>query len=109
MLASLSFGFTQLTEASTVIPAAQKQQIAATLETDAEIMSTTRLAAQIEGQPPEVEVAVPAINEEARDRSLQVSRLVPVLASLLGLGASMRMIRLPDVKPSASMEGLDLG
>ncbi len=44
MLAALSFGFTQLTEDSTVIPPAQQQQIAATLEEDAEVMSNTALA-----------------------------------------------------------------
>ena len=101
MLAALSFSFTNLTEASTVIPAAEQQQIAAALEDDAEIMSTTALAEQITGQPPEVEAEVLAINDEARNRSLQVALLVPLLATVLGLGNSFRMIRLPDVTPSA--------
>jgi MFS family permease len=109
MLAALSFSFTNLTESSTVIPAAQQQQIAAALEEDAEVMSNTALAEQIVGQPPEVEAAVLEINDEARNRSLQVALLVPLLASLLGLGNSFRMLRLPDVKPSANLEGLDLG
>ena len=109
MLAALSFSFTRLTADSTVIPPAQQQQISAALETDAEVMSTTALAEQIVGQPPEVEAAVLAINEDARNRSLQVALLVPVLAALLGLGNSFRMLRLPDVKPSADLEGLDLG
>ena len=109
MLAALSFSFTNLTENSTVIPAAQQQQIAAALETDAEVMSNTALAEQIVGQPPEVEAAVLEINDEARNRSLQVALLVPLLATLLGLGNSFRMMRLPDVKPSAAIEGLDLG
>ena len=109
MLAALSFSFTNLTENSTVIPPAQQQQIAAALETDAEVMSNTALAEQIVGQPPEVEAAVLEINDEARNRSLQVALLVPLLATLLGLGNSFRMMRLPDVKPSAAIEGLDLG
>ena len=109
MLASLSFTFTSLTESSTVIPPAQQQQIAVALEEDAEVMSTTALAEQITGQPPEVEAEVLAINDEARNRSLQIALLVPLLAALLGLGNSFRMLRLPDIKPSASMEGLDLG
>ena len=109
MLAALSFGFTNLTEASTVIPPAQQQQIAVALEDDAEVMSNTALAEQIVGQPPEVEAAVLAINDEARNRSLQVALLVPLLAALVGLGNSFRMMRLPDVKPSASLEGIDLG
>jgi len=109
MLAALSFSFTNLTEASTVIPVAEQQQIAAALENDAEVMSTTALAEQITGQPPEVEAAVLEINDEARNRSLQVALLVPLLATLLGLGNSFRMLRLPDITPSASLEGLDLG
>ena len=109
MLAALSFSFTNLTENSTVIPPAQQQQIAAALETDAEVMSNTALAEQIVGQPPEVEAAVLEINDEARNRSLQVALLVPLLATLLGFGNSFRMMRLPDIKPSAAIEGLDLG
>ncbi|MFL6167254.1 MAG: MFS transporter [Ornithinibacter sp.] len=109
MLAALAFSFTNLTEASTVIPTAQQQQIAVALEDDAEVMSNTALAEQIVGQPAEVEAAVLQINDEARNRSLQVALLVPLLAALAGLGNSFRMLRLPDIKPSASLEGIDLG
>ena len=109
LLAALSFGFTQLTEDSEVIPPAQQEQIAATLEEDAEVMSTTALAEQISGQPPEVEAEVLAINTQARDRSLQVALLVPLLAALLGVANSFRMLRLPDVRPSGSLAGTDLG
>ena len=80
MLAALSFSFTNLTESSTVIPPAQQQQIAVALEEDAEVMSNTALAEQITGQPPDVEAEVLAINDEARNRSLQVALLVPLLA-----------------------------
>jgi len=109
MLAALSFSFTDLTERSTVIPPAQQQQIAAALEDDAEVMSNTALERQITGQPPEVEAEILAINDQARNRSLQVALLVPVLAAVLGLGNSFRMLRLPDVKPSADLEGMDFG
>jgi hypothetical protein len=109
MLAALSLGFNQMTESSAVIPPAQQQQIATALERDAEVMSTTALAEQITGQPAEVEEEVLAINETARNRSLQVALLIPVLACLLGLATSFRMLRLPDVKPSTSLEGMDLG
>ena len=109
MLAALSFSFTNLTEASTVIPPAQQQQISVALEDSAEVMSNTALAEQIVGQPPEVEAAVLEINDEARNRSLQVALLVPLLAALVGLGNSFRMMRLPDITPSASLEGIDLG
>lgn len=109
MLATLSLLFTQMTEASQVIPPAQQQQIAAALEEDAEIMSTTRLAEQITGQPAAVEAEVLAINTEARDRSLQVALLVPLLAALLGLATSFRMLRLPDQEPRSSLDGTSLG
>jgi hypothetical protein len=109
MLAALSFSFTRLAESSPVIPAAQQQQIAQALEHDAEIMSNTQLDQQIAGQPPAVEAEVLAINDEARNRSLQIALLVPLLAGLLGLANSFRMLRLPDQRPSSSLEGLDLG
>ena len=109
MLAALSFSFTNLTENSTVIPQAQQQQIAATLEDEAEVMSNSALAEQIAGETPEVEAAVLEINDEARNRSLQVALLVPLLAALLGFANSIRMLRLPDIKPSAALEGTDFG
>jgi EmrB/QacA subfamily drug resistance transporter len=109
MLATLSFSFTHQTENSSAIPAAQQQQIAASLENDAEIMSNTQLAEQIKGQPPEVEAAVLSINNKARNISLQVALLVPLIAGLLGLGNSFRMLRLPDQKPKSSLDGMDLG
>ena len=48
------------------------------------------------------------INKVARDRSLQIALLVPVLASLLGLLNAFRMRRLPDPTP-ANTEGVALG
>ncbi len=109
MLATLSFSFTHQTQNSAIIPPAQQQQIAATLENDAEVMSNTQLDAQITDQPPAVEAEILRINTLARNRSLQIALLVPVLAALLGLANSFRMMRLPDVKPSAPLEGTDFG
>ena len=34
---------------------------------------------------------------------------MPLLAGLIGLFNSFRMVRLPDVKPSADLEGYSLG
>jgi len=107
MLAALSVSFTHMTENSQIIPAAEQQQIAAALEDDAEVMSDTQLAQQITGQPPAVEAEVVAINNDARNLSLQIALLVPLLAGLLGLGNSFRMLRLPDQKPSAPLGGMD--
>jgi len=109
LLAALSFSFTYLTENSEVIPSAQQEQIAAALEDDAEVMSNTQLEEQITGQPSEVEAEVLAINNDARNLSLQVALAVPLLAGLAGLANSFRMTRLPDLKPSAPLEGMDLG
>jgi len=109
MLAALSFSFTQNVQNSTVIPPADQQHIAATLEDDAEVMSNTQLAQQITGQPAAVEAEVVAINHDARNRSLQIALLVPLLAALAGLGNSFRMLRLPDQKPSSSLDGMDFG
>ncbi len=108
MLAALSLSFTRMTENSDVIPPAQQQQIATALQTDAEVMSNTELDKRITGQPPEVEQEVLAINNDARSRALQVALLVPLLAGLGGLANSFRMMRLPDVKPAAPLEGMDL-
>ena len=109
MLATLSLSFTALTNASTVIPDSQKQTISTALEDNAEIVSDTQLTALIAAEPPAVQADIIAINDQARARSLQVAMLVPVLACLLGLINAFRMVKLPDIEPSASLEGLSLG
>jgi EmrB/QacA subfamily drug resistance transporter len=109
MLAALSLSFTHMTSNSRVIPPAEQQQIAGVLEDNAEIMSTTQLDQQITGQPPAVEAEILAINNEARNLSLQIALLIPLIAGLLGLANSFRMMRLPDLKPSAPLEGTDFG
>src|SRR4029453_7068443 len=108
-LPALSVIFTHMTENSQVIPPAQQQQIAAALEESAEVMSNTQLEQQITGQPPAVEAEVVAINNDPRNRSLQIALLVPLLAGLLGFANSFRMLRLPDLKPSSSLDGVDFG
>ena len=50
MLATLSFTFTNLARASTVLPPAEKQQVAQVLEENAELMTNTQLEAAA-GQP----------------------------------------------------------
>ena len=109
MLWALALGFTNMTEASTVIPPAQQQQIATELKTDAEVMSNTQLQQQITDQPQDVQDAILTINTDARNLSLQVALCVPLLAALLGLANSLRMMRLPDITPVASTEGTDWG
>jgi hypothetical protein len=109
MLATLSFSFTDMTNASSVIPADQKEQISQTLENDAQVMSNTQLDALLVEEPPAVRTEILSINTQARDRSLQVALLASVIASLIGLFNSFRMMRLPELTPSAPLEGTPLG
>jgi hypothetical protein len=109
MLATLSFTFTNLAQSSSVLSSAQQQQVAVALEEDAEVMSNTALQQQLAGQPPQVQAEVVRINTDARPRALQVALLVPILAALLGLLNSFRMIRVPDPKPSGAADGTLLG
>ncbi len=109
MLAALSLGFTRMTEASTVIPTDQQAEIAAVLEDEAEIMSNAQLDALITEQPPEIEAEILSINDDARNRSLQIALAVPLVAGVVGLANSFRMMRLPDLAPSADLDGMDFG
>jgi hypothetical protein len=72
-------------------------------------MSNTQLTQQLATQPPEIREEIVRINTEARPRALQVALLVPLLAGLIGLGNSFRMMRLPDPEPSSGSEGMVLG
>ncbi|HEX6149826.1 MFS transporter [Nocardioides sp.] len=109
MLWALALGFGNLTDASTAIPADQKEQIAQVLEDDAQVMSNTELDAMLDDAPATVQDEVLRINSEARNLSLQVALLVPVLAGLIGWLNSFRMMRLPDIAPSQAGEGTLLG
>jgi EmrB/QacA subfamily drug resistance transporter len=108
MLAVLSLSFNEQTEASTVIPPDQKEQVAETLEDDAQVMSDTQIDALLAAEPAAVREEILRINTHARDLSLQVALLVSVLASLIGLLNSFRMRRLPEITPSPSVEGTTL-
>jgi EmrB/QacA subfamily drug resistance transporter len=109
LLAFLAFDFTHLAQESAVIPPAQQQQISDSLEDDAQVMSNSQLEPLVAGEPKDVQAEILRINKQARDRSLQVALLVPVLASLLGFANGFRMRRLPDPIPSESLEGAALG
>jgi EmrB/QacA subfamily drug resistance transporter len=109
MLATLSVTFTDMAENSTVLAPAQQQQVARALEDDAELMSNTQLEQQLQGQPVQIQDEIIRINTDARPLALQVALLVPILASLAGLLNSFRMMRLPDLKPSGSVDGMALG
>ena len=106
MLAALSLTFTNKTEASTVLPPDDKEQVAAALEDDAELMSNTQLDAVLDGEPEDVQAEILRINTDARPLALQIALCIPILAALLGLANSFRMMRLPDPAPADDADGM---
>lgn len=108
MLASLSTIFIGLSNSSTVLPAAEQQQVATVLEDDAQLMSDAQLQQQLAGQPADIQNEIIRINTEARPLALQIALLVPILAGLAGLATSFRMVRIPDPTPSGAGGGMTL-
>ncbi len=90
-----------------MLPPDEKEQVAQALEDDAELMSNTALDELLVGQPEAIQDEMIRINTEARPFALQVALLIPILAGLVGLFNSFRMMRLPD--PTGSVEGMALG
>jgi MFS family permease len=109
MLATLSITFTDMAQASSVLDPAEQQRVANALEEDAQVLSNTQLEEVLAGQPEAVQDEIIRINTDARPLALQVALLVPIVAALVGLLNSFRMLRLPDPKPSGSVEGMALG
>jgi EmrB/QacA subfamily drug resistance transporter len=109
LLATLSASATHQANSSTVLDPAEQQQVAHAVKHDAEVMSNTQLQEQLAGQPKDVQDEIVDINTVARHRGLQVALLVPLLAALLGLGNSFRMMRLPDPQPSEGAEAAAFG
>ena len=109
MLATLSLTFTNKAEASTVLPPADQERVAQALEDDAQVMTNTQLEQLLEGQPEDIQDEIIRINTDSRPLALQIALLVPILASLIGLFVSFRMMRLPDPGPSAAVEGVAWG
>jgi len=109
LLATLSLAFTNKTESSTVIRPAQQEQIAETLEHDAQVVSNTQLEQTLTHERPAVRQEVLQINRDSTNLALQVALLVPILTSGLGLLNSFRMLRLPEIEPSGDLEGAVLG
>jgi hypothetical protein len=109
MLATLSVAFTKQANASTVLSPAEKQQVSRALEHDAQIMSNTALQEQLKGQPAATREEIIRINTDARHVALQIALAIPLLAALLGLFNSFRMMRLPDPTASTATDGMVLG
>ena len=109
MLATLSLVFTQKAESSDVLAPAQQEQVAESLERNAEVLTDTELNQLLEGQSADIQEEILRINDEARPIALQIALLVPLAAALLGLLTAFRMTRLPDPKPSAAAEAVLVG
>jgi hypothetical protein len=95
-----------MANSSSVLSGPQKKQVASTLEHSAQFVTNTQLERMLSTERPKVQDEVIAINTKARHRALQIALLVPLLAAVLGLLNSLRMLKLPDPKPSADLEGL---
>ena len=109
MLATLSFTFTNMSNDSTVLSSTEKAKVADVLENNAQVLSNTELDKYLETQPPATRDEIIRINTDARPRALQFALLVPVVAAVLGLFNSLRMMRQPDPVPSTDLEGMVLG
>ncbi|GAA3052984.1 MFS transporter [Pseudonocardia yunnanensis] len=107
MLATLSATFTNMAHASTVLPPPEKERVAQVLEENAQLLTNTQLEQLLVNKPPEIQDEIIRINTDSRPIALQVALLIPLLAGLIGLCNSFRMMRLPDPAPSGS-EGLTL-
>jgi len=109
LLATLSLSFIHMAHESTVLSPAEQTQVATALEHDAEVVSTTQLEKQLAGQPAATQDEIIEINTHASHAALQIALLVPIVAGLLGLLVSLRMVRLPDPEQSGAVEGSALG
>jgi MFS family permease len=109
MLATLSFTFVSMTQASAVLPPAEQERVATVLEEDAQVMSNTQLEELLAEQPDDIADEIVRINTESRPRALQAALLIPLVAALIGFVNGFRMMQLPDVTPSADIEGMTLG
>ncbi|HEX5948739.1 MAG TPA: MFS transporter, partial [Actinomycetota bacterium] len=109
MLAALSISFSNNAEASTVLSPAEQQRVAEALENDAQVMSNTQLEELLADQPEATRAEIVRINTESRPPALQVALVIPLLAGLVGLLNSFRMMRLPEPAPSGAPDGVVLG
>jgi len=103
LLAMLSVAFNDMAQASTVLSPTEQQRVADALEDDAQMMSNTQLEQKLAGEPGRVRPRSSASTR--RKAHLQVALRVPILAGLIGLFNSFRMMRLPDPLHRARRRG----
>ena len=102
-----TLSFPNMAESSTELAPAEQRRVADALQHAAEVTINTQLRPQLAGEPQQTQEVI-RISTDARHRALQVALLVPILAGLLGLFNSLRMVRLPDIEPPASIEAAAL-
>jgi len=104
MLSALSISFTNMAESSSVLPPADQQQVADVLEHDAQVMSDQQLNERLAGEPQAIQDEILSINTDARHLALQIALLISLLASVVGIAAAFRMMRVADPEPSTADE-----
>jgi MFS family permease len=97
LVSALITGITSLTQASTVLPPAAKQQIAVALQGQVSTLSDTQVRAALQGQPPAIVDEVVRINAAARDRAFSLALVSIAVVGLIGLLISLRLP--PSVLP----------
>jgi hypothetical protein len=85
-----------MADMSAVLPPADQKRVARALEDDAQVMTNMQLEQQITTRPQDIRDEILRINTEAWPTAVQVALLIPILAGLVGLFNSFRMMRLPD-------------
>jgi len=73
---------------------------------DAEVMTNTELDKLLADEPRKTQDEIISINTDARPLALQVALLIPLLAGLIGLFNSCRMMRLREPGPSGAGEAV---
>jgi MFS family permease len=91
MVSVLITSATSLTQASTVLPQASKDQIGMALQGDVATLSDAQVTAALAGQPQEIVNEVVSINAQARNRAMGMSMVVLGIVALLGLGVSLKL------------------
>jgi hypothetical protein len=89
---------------SKVLSPRQQEQVAHVLKHDAQVISNTQLEELLKGKAPAVQDEIIEINTDARHDALQIALIIPLLAAAIGFLESLRMMRLPDPKPSEAAE-----
>jgi MFS family permease len=93
LISGLISGITDLTNESTVLDPAQKEQVETALQGDVSAVSDDQVTAALQGQPQPVVDEVVRINAEARDEALGRALVAVAVIGLIGLGAAMLLPR----------------